>query len=267
VLGDSVLFVAHPWSDATSDEAIAGALLMARRERRTVAPMSTSFALSMERAYRIQQCGAELRRSVGERVIGWKLGYTSAAMREQMGIAEPNFAPLFHTMVVRDGDDVSDRFRQPKVEPEIAVVIGRDIDNPRQVRGSIVAAYACLEIVDSVFTDYRFTLADNTADGSSAAGVVCGLDIRALNLASVRVEMSRNGVVIGKARGSAASGDPLAGVEWLVTQLAARNQKLRTGDFVITGGLTAACDLLAGHQIEARFMSAEDDSSVSVSRS
>jgi 2-keto-4-pentenoate hydratase len=250
-----------------SDEAIAEALLVARRERRTLAPMSADFPLTLERAYGIQRCGADQRRARGERVIGWKLGYTSVAMRQQMGISEPNFGPLFQTMVVRDGDDVVDRFTQPKVEPEIAVVIGRNIDNPRQVRGSIVAAYACLEIVDSVFIDYRFTLADNTADGSSAAGVVCGLDVRALDLAAVRVEMSRDGVLIGKARGSAASGDPLAGVEWLVTQLAARGEKLHTGDFVITGGLTAACDLLPGNRIEARFMSAEDDSRVSVSRS
>jgi 2-keto-4-pentenoate hydratase len=249
-----------------SDSEIADVLLEARGERRTLPPMSAEFPLSLERAYQIQMTGSERRRSLGQRVIGWKLGYTSIAMREQMGIAEPNFGPLFHTMVVRDGDDVRDRFTQPKVEPEIGVVIGRDIDSPRQVRGSIVSAYACLEIVDSVFADYKFSLADNTADGSSAAGVVCGLDLRTIDLASVRVEMSCDGVVVGEAFGSAASGDPLAGVEWLVTKLAERNERLRTGDFVITGGLTAACDLHPGSRIEARFTSVEDDSSVSVSR-
>jgi 2-keto-4-pentenoate hydratase len=254
------------WSEHMTDDEIASHLLTARMEHRTLTPISAAFDLSLGRAYRIQQAGTAARLAAGERIIGWKLGYTSLAMREQMGVREPNFGPLFSSMVVRDGDDVGDRFTQPKVEPEIAVVIGREIATPHEVRTSIASAHACLEVVDSVFTDYAFTLADNTADGSSAAGVVCGLDLRTIDLASVAVELCCDDSVADRALGRAASGDPLSGVEWLVTQLAAQGKRLRTGDFVITGGLTAAVDLLPGRRIEARFSAESDVAFVCVRR-
>jgi 2-keto-4-pentenoate hydratase len=266
-VGGSLAPVESDWAAGLSDDDIARTLLAARAEHRTLPPISSAGDLSLERAYDIQQCGTKRRLADGQRIIGWKLGYTSLAMREQMGVSEPNFGPLFSSMVVRDYDDVGNRFTQPKVEPEIAVVMGRDIVDPSQVRGAVVAAYACLEIVDSVFTDYTFTLADNTADGSSAAGVVCGLDLVTVDLASVEVELLRDGEVIGSATGAAASGDPLAGVEWLAEQLLARGERLHIGDFVISGGLTKACDLLPGSTVEGRFMCADGNASATVRRS
>jgi 2-keto-4-pentenoate hydratase len=258
--------VQSEWAVGLSDDDIARTLLAARAEQRTLPPISASGELSLERAYAIQQCGTKRRLADGQRIIGWKLGYTSLAMRKQMAVTAPNFGPLFNTMVVRDYDDVGNRFTQPKVEPEIAVVMGRDIADPSQVRGAVVGAYACLEIVDSVFTDYTFTLADNTADGSSAAGVVCGLDLRTIDLASIEVELIRNGETVATANGAAASDDPLSGVEWLAEQLLARGERLHIGDFVITGGLTAACDLAPGTTVEGRFTGVDDNASATVRR-
>jgi 2-keto-4-pentenoate hydratase len=123
-------------------------------------------------------------------------------------------------------------------------------------------------VVDSIFTDYRFTIADNTADGSSAAQVVLGPSLGSKDsLADVEVALRHNGVVCAEASGAAASGHPLNGVAWLVEQLAVRGIGLRAGDLVITGGLTAAVALLPGDVVSATFHHLHGDTvSVQVSR-
>src|SRR5204862_3984171 len=110
---------------------------------------------------------------------------------------------------------------------------------------------ACLEIVDSVWSGYRFTLEDNTADGSSAAWVVVGPPLPVSDLASLPVELSVDGEVVERGTGAAASGHPAAGVAWLAERLAARGQALEPGDLVITGGLTSAHPLEPRHPISA----------------
>lgn len=232
-------------------------LLEARREKRTLSPISKERPLTMADAYDVQRAMTALRLGGGQRVAGWKLGYTSLAMREQMGVDEPNFGPLTDVMFVRDGDAVGGRATQPRVEPEIAVRLARplegDVDRD-QVRDALDAAVACLEVVDSVYTDYRFTIEDNTADGSSACLVVLGDDLPSLDgLEDVAVELQRNGEPAGSATGAAASGHPLNGVAWLVGQLAGLGLRLEAGDVVITGGLTAAVPLGEGDEVAATF--------------
>ena len=119
--------------------------------------------------------------------------------------------------------------------------------------GACDAALACLEVVDSVWSGYRFTLADNTADGSSAAWVVVGPPLPVSDLASLPVELSVDGEVVEHGTGAAASGHPASGVAWLADQLASRGQALEPGDLVITGGLTSAHPLEPGHSISASF--------------
>lgn len=221
---------------------------------------------NMNDAYRIG--GVMLRRRLdrGEQPIGWKLGYTSLAMRQQMGIDRPNFGRLTDAMVLSDGGSVPDAALQPRVEPEIAVRLGRDLRSPDSVADVLDAiddAFACLEVVDSVWTDYRFAIEHNTADGSSAAYVVFGPSISRRDLASTPVRLFHNGSEVATATGAAASGHPLAGVAWLVTALADAGQVLRAGEVVITGGLTAAVPIAPGDHVQATF---EADTVVSVSR-
>jgi 2-keto-4-pentenoate hydratase len=105
-----------------------------------------------------------------------------------------------------------------------------------------------------VFTDYRFRLEDNTADGSSAAQVVVGSSLgTVVGLDEIDVLLRRNGEEVGRATGAAASGHPLAGVAWLAGQLAARGSRLEAGQIVITGGLTAAVPLAPGDEVVAVF--------------
>ena len=244
-------------SDALDHAAVARALRSARREGRTLETLlSADPGLSLADAYRIQDQVTALRLAAGERRAGWKLGYTSAVMRAQMGIEAPNFGPLTDAMLLGSPAVLPAGALQPRIEPEIGLRLGRRLTAPCSVSDVLAAcdaALACLEVVDSVWTGYRFTLEDNTADGSSAAWVVVGPPLPLDGLASLPVALAVDGQVVERGAGAAASGHPAAGVVWLAEQLAARGQALEPGDLVITGGLTSARPLEPGHRIGASF--------------
>lgn len=245
----------------------AAALVAARRARQCREPISSTTQLDLVDAYAIQAAVTATRLDAGERIVGWKLGYTSAAMRAQMGIEEPNFGPLTDAMLLGSGDAVGPALIQPRVEPEIAVRLRRPLAGTvglDEVLDAIGEVFACLEVVDSVYHDYRFRLEDNTADGSSAAHVVVGPPLAGRDrLDEVRVVFRRNGQQVGEATGSAASGHPALGCVWLAEQLARRGRRLESGDLVITGGLTSAVPLEPGDVCEATF---DDTTVVSVHR-
>ena len=245
----------------------AAVLAAARRDRVGCDPISSSIDLTIDDAYAIQRAGAALRLERGEKLVGWKLGYTSLAMRAQMGIDQPNFGPLTDAMLVAHDGDASPALIQPRVEPEIGLRFNRSLPadaNLDQVLGAVGDVFACLEIVDSVYPDYRFRLEDNTADGSSAAQVVVGPVLRNIErLDEVTVVLLRNGMECGSATGRAASGHPAAGVVWLVNQLAVQGHNVEAGHIVITGGLTRAVPLDFGDRVEAVF---DDQTRVAVHR-
>lgn len=200
--------------------------------------------LDLTTAYTVQRLLTGRRGARGARRIGWKLGYTSAAMRAQMGVDEPNLGPLLDAMLVTDGR-LPSGLVQPKVEPEIAVEVAAG--------GGPGRARAALEIVDSVWRGYRFTLELNTADGSSAAGVVLGPELPADVLDEMPVDLERNGRPEASATGAAAMGHPFNAVAWLAEELGRRGERLRAGDLILTGGLTAAVPLGPGDTVAATF--------------
>lgn len=236
-------------------EGFAESLWGARRAGTTLSAGGAP-ALTLDDAYAVQAALLRRRRDRGEQVVGWKLGYTSAAMREQMGIREPNWGALTDAMLLGDGAVLPESVLQPRVEPEVAVELAADLPAGSSVETaerSLGRARACLEVVDSVWTDYCFSLEQNTADGSSAAFVVLGPPLQAWGLDAVEVRLRRNGVPAGRGRGADAMGHPLAGLCWLADELAGRGTALRAGDLVITGGLTAAVPLAAGDTVVADF--------------
>jgi 2-keto-4-pentenoate hydratase len=239
-----------------ADDELARAIVAAHDARHCLTSPHLGVVLSDSRAYRVQRRVTQERIDRGERVAGWKLGYTSTAMREQMGIAEPNFGPLTDRMLLGDDQDIPDTVTQPRVEPEIALVLAADvtrrIDLPA-VRGAVATAHAALEIVDSVWSGYRFTWAENTADGSSAAYVVMGPALNFPDLRTVEVDLTVNAVRWGSGTGEAAMGDPFRALEWLAGQLIDEGRGLRAGDVVITGGLTTAAPLVPGDEVRADF--------------
>ncbi len=243
-------------------ETFASVLWTARAERRTLDLDATESRLGrmadLTDAYAIGEAIVRRRVDRGERPVGWKLGYTSLAMREQMGIDQPNHGRLTDAMLIPDGGTLPEELLlQPRIEPEIAVRLGRDLmappDSFDDAIDAVDEAYACLEIVDSVWDGYRFRIEHNTADGSSAAFVVLGPPISRGDLAATTVELFRNGEPTGSATGAAASGHPLTGVLWLAETLAATGRHLEAGEIVITGGLTAALPIEPGDHVQATF--------------
>jgi 2-keto-4-pentenoate hydratase len=246
--------------DAHRVEALADELVAARRGRRTLEVervwAGPAGRYGLADAYRVQAAVTGARLAGGERLVGWKLGYTSAAMRRQMGVEEPNHGPLTDAMLLASGAAVPAAALQPRAEPEVALRFAADVPagaGVEEVLAAAEGAYGCLEVVDSVWAGYRFRLEDNTADGSSAAWVVLGGRLPDLPLDRVEVELWRNGEECGRATGAAASGHPAAGVAWLAGALAERGERVRAGQLVITGGLTAAVPLGRGDAVAARF--------------
>jgi len=234
----------------------AARIFAAHSSRETLSPITDRAALTLDDAYAIQTLLTQARLNRGERLIGWKLGYMSLAMRLQMRVESPNFGPLTDAMVLESGSAVPDTMTQPRVEPEIALRFERDVpwgaDRDAVLR-CVGSADASLEVVDSVWTDYRFTLEDNTADGSSAAGVVMGPALPLDAIEHAQVAMWVDGTPAGSGVGSDAGGHPADGVVWLVQQLSAIGHRLRAGDIVLTGGITRAAPLRPGSIITARF--------------
>ena len=118
------------------------------RSGRLLDPQALLGDIYMDEAYRVQRALTDLRVAAGERIVGWKLGYTSNAMREQMGIAQPNFGPLTDAMVLHSGDSVGQHLLQPRVEPEICLRFARPLEGEvtvAEVLAAVGEAGACLE--------------------------------------------------------------------------------------------------------------------------
>ena len=237
-------------------QSIADKLIDARLIGVPIPALSNQFVFSMDDAYAIQKILTENKTKNGDRIVGWKLGYTSLAMRKQMNISEPNYGPLLKSMVLPSGSYLTNNLIQPKVEPEIALMFSQPLKGSvtrDEVYNAVDTAHGCLEVVDSIFEDYKFNIEDNTADGSSAAQFVLGPEIFKNTLDKTEVKFYKNENIINRCLGAAASGHPLNGVVWLVKCLGKMGAEIEPGDIVITGGLTSAINIKKGDHVYGIF--------------
>jgi 2-keto-4-pentenoate hydratase len=227
----------------------ADALWAAEQDRSPIAPLSASNgSLTVESAYAIQAINVARRTESGARVLGRKVGLTSRAMQEMLGVDEPDYGVLMADMFVEEGDDVDlGSLILPRAEAEIAFLLERDLAGPgittAQVAGAVAGAMPALEIIDSRVEDWRIKLADTVADNASSARVVLGgrvTPIRALDLRLVGAVVTRNGVLADTGSGAAVLGNPLRCVAWLANKLAEFGEGLRAGDIVLAGALHRA---------------------------
>lgn len=226
---------------------MARSLLQARRDRLTVSPLTELYpALEESDAYRIQEINLGQR----EARVGYKLGFTSESMREQMAISGPNYGQLMDAMQVSPIDETVDlsTLIHRSVEPEIAVFVHKELMGSRvgraEVRRAVRWVVPSLEVVDPRFVDYRFLEADNTADNSSAARFALGPPVpisTVPDLSEIRATLYREREEADHGQGVDAMGDPLAAVAWLVNKLEGPGRVLEAGSVVLTGGLTKAC--------------------------
>lgn len=193
---------------------------------------------------------------------GYKLGYTSEAMRRQMNIAEPNFGVLTRDRIIGPGEPVLSLsgLVHPRVEPELTVQLRRDLQGggctAQHVADALECVYPSLEIVDTRYRDYVFKAVDNIADNSSAARCILGspMPLSAVEpLGTCAVTLCMDDRALGQGIGADAMGDPLVAVAWLANTLAQSGRQLRAGDLVMTGGLTRALPIHARNVLAARF--------------
>ena len=201
-------------------------------------------------AYAVQQGLVQARIAGGARVVGRKIGATSRAVQEQLGVDQPDFGYLLNDMDVSDGtegDPISMRtLVQPRVEAEVAFVLGRDLDLPEEdltldaVREAVEWAMPSLEIVDSRIENWDIAFTDTVADNASSGLFVIGTDGKPLSEIEPRevtMELSINGEVRSTGNGAACLGDPLEALRWLAVQAKRFDDPLRAGQVVLSGAL------------------------------
>lgn len=247
---------------STTIEAAAQALQQARSERRTIARISETFGIAgLDAAYQVAEINTRARLAEpGRRLVGLKVGLTSPAVQQQLGVDQPDFGLLFDDMEYLDGDSVpAARLIQPKVEAEVAFVVGRDLpaNTPTwsEFLNAISYAVPALEIVDSVIQDWKITLVDTVADNASSALYVLGhqpVSLGAIDLGQLGMQMTINGRLLSTGSGAACLGHPLRAAYWLARTLGQRGQPLVAGQVILSGALGPMVSINAGDVVFAR---------------
>lgn len=214
----------------------------------------------IESAYAVQWLNAERGLAGGRRLVGRKIGLTSPAVQSQLGVGQPDFGALFADMAVAEGGAVAaSRLLQPKVEAEVALVLGSGLPHPDCTVADLLRATAfalpALEIVDSRITGWDITIVDTVADNASSglfvlAGTPVPLD--RVDLRAVAMTMTKNGQVVSEGTGADCLGSPLNAASWFASTLAALGDPLRPGDIVLTGALGPMTAATPGDVFEAR---------------
>ncbi|MFC5178690.1 2-keto-4-pentenoate hydratase [Nocardioides taihuensis] len=212
-------------------------------------------------AYAVQRGLVERRLAAGARVVGRKIGATSKAVQDQLGVDQPDFGYLLDDMDVSDDDPVSmATLVQPRVEAEVAFVLARDVDLPEEeltveaVRGCVEVALPALEIVDSRIADWDIGFTDTVADNASSGLYVVGRGGRSLaelEPRDVEMELRIGGAVRSSGTGAACLGDPLLALRWLAVQAQRFGDPLRAGQVVLSGALGPFVPFAAGDEVVA----------------
>ncbi|MFJ2887304.1 2-keto-4-pentenoate hydratase [Streptomyces sp. NPDC087305] len=248
--------------DAVSPAVVKAADLLAEATRTGVACPPVRDLLDvpdLATAYAVQQLNVRRGVAAGRRVVGRKIGLTSPAVQRQLGVDQPDFGALFADMAVPDGGEVPvGRLLQPKVEAEVALVLGRDLPEREctvvDVLRAVDFALPALEIVDSRVRNWEISLVDTVADNASCGLYILGatpVPLTAVDLRAVTMTMTRGGETVSEGTGADCLGSPLIAAVWLASALAERGDPLRAGDLVLTGALGPMTPAAPGDAFEA----------------
>ena len=216
----------------------------------------------LDAAYEVQQGLVQARIGGGARVVGRKIGATSEAVQNQLGVDQPDFGYLLDDMDVSHDAPISMRtLVQPRVEAEVAFILARDIAPASEdditiayVRGAVRSALPALEIVDSRIENWNITFTDTVADNASSGLFVVGDDAKSLDEIEPRdvvMELRINGEVRSSGTGAACLGDPLEALRWLAVQAFRYGDPLRAGHLILSGALGPFVPFAAGDRVEA----------------
>jgi 2-keto-4-pentenoate hydratase len=235
-------------------------------DRRAIEPLTNRHPdMSVEDAYHVQQRMVGRRLEAGARVVGKKIGVTSQAVMDMLGVYQPDFGYLLSDMDVSDAQSPGGPISmcsllQPRVEAEVAFVMARDVDldeddiTLESVRGCVEVALPALEIVDSRIEGWDIGFTDTVADNASSGLYVVGRDGRALDELVPRdvvMSLTVNGEERSAGTGAACLGDPLAALRWLAVQCHRFGDPLRAGQVVLSGALGPFVPFASGDEVVA----------------
>lgn len=231
----------------------------ALRNRASVAPLvQTHPTLTIDDAYAISIDFLARRTAEGERVIGKKIGVTSKAVQDTLGVHQPDFGFLTDWMHIDGAIDIdAKQLIAPKAEAEIAFILRDSLKGPGVTAEQVIAATAfiapCFEIVDSRIADWNISIIDTIADNASCGVFVIGearADPRAHDLPGLHVTVTKNGQPLSEGYGHAVQGNPATAVAWLANTLGAYGVTLDAGDIILSGSVVPLAPAAKGDVFE-----------------
>jgi 2-keto-4-pentenoate hydratase len=243
-------------------DAAAEELAAAERECAPVQPLTERLpAMDTVDAYEIQRRNIARRLAAGATIRGHKVGLTSLAMQQMLGVDEPDYGHLLDDMFVFEGTSIeAGRLCAPRVEPEVAFVLDQPLSGPGCSVADVLRAtrflLPAIEVIDSRIADWRIKLADTVADNASSARVVLGgsaVRPRDCDPRTLGVVLRRNGEIVETGASGAVLGNPAASVAWLANKLHEFGVSLEAGHVVMPGACTRAVDVCAGDAVRADF--------------
>jgi len=233
-------------------------LYHALRQAQSLAPLTERYPqLTLEQAYAIQQHLIERRLADGEKVVGKKIGVTSQAVMNLLGVNQPDFGILTDAMAVNPGQAIdSSRLIQPKAEGELAFVLKHDLQGPGVSVADVLRAtegvMVCFEIVDSRICDWKIAIQDTVADNASCGVFVLGdrlVPLSEVDLSLCGMVLEKNGEVVATGAGAASMGSPATAVAWLANTLGQLGMALKAGEVILSGSLGAMVPVAAGDNL------------------
>ncbi len=235
--------------------AIAKSLDDAAREAKAIAQISDTVELTLQEAYQVQKQMIALRQKRGERRVGIKMGFTSRAKIVQMGISDMIWGRLTNGMIVEEGGPIDfSRYVHPRVEPEIAFLLKRPLFGlvtPMQAMEAVEAIAPALEIIDSRYDNFKFSLADVVADNASSSGFVTGPWVKPdFDFSNLGLVLNFDGKPVQIGSTAAIMGHPVRSLVAAARFAAEAGEPLQTGWIVMAGGATAAEALSPNQHVE-----------------
>ncbi len=248
-------------ADATLGE-IADALHEAESSRKPIEPLAARWpGLDVTDAYRVQLHNIDRRVAAGATVRGHKVGLSSRAMQEMMGVREPDYGHLLDDMFVFEGHDVAmSEMIEPRVEIEVAFVLGDSLPTKGCNAADVIRAtefiLPAIEIIDSRIADWKIGIVDTIADNASSGKVVLGgnpVRLADVDVRSIGAKLLRNGDLAESGTAAAVLGNPVTAVAWLAQTVSVFGVSLEAGQVVLPGSCTRAVPVEANDVIRAEF--------------
>ncbi|MCL2735681.1 MAG: 2-keto-4-pentenoate hydratase [Propionibacteriaceae bacterium] len=224
-------------------------------------PIQSHPELTIDDAYEIQMCQIRERLVEGNLVRGYKVGITSVAMQKMVGVDQPDFGHLMRDMFHLEHMPIpAADYLQPRVEPEIAFVMGKELSGPGVNVAEAIRAVdfvlPSLELIDSRVENWKIGIVDTISDNASSGGVILGskpTKLDGVDLTTVGCNLTVDSQLVATGAGSAVLGSPINALVWLCNTLGARGISFKPGDVILPGSITVAKDVRAGSVARAEF--------------